>query len=874
MAKFVSLVLLGIALIFSLGIALIFSLGIASATGQCSGTPSFDCSSVETTECQLNNVPVCHWNLFDCINKDCNTLTSESNCNFAGCLWTNEVTDCQDISSPGTYILQNNISTTDTCFNISSNDIILDLNNFNVSGDNNGEDYGVYANGRTNITVKNGRIEWFGKDTINGVGIYFTDVNDSLIQNVTLDNNKDGLVLSSFSNNNNFSNLTFLANNGVGIYLDSSQNNTFYDINLTSNSVEGMRLTPSSDNNSFYTLWAFNNTIGINLDSNSNNNFYNLTSKSNSEIGLGINGGSNNTFYNTTLMSNALRNLNLDSTSNNNFHDLSASGSARGIFLSSSTGNNFYNSNVFNNTLYGLVIDSDSGSNLFNSLTAYSSDNEEILVIGTPNNVLSYNNSFGEIKFFQIGSLEGNLTFGYPETLQLENNSAYVNSVNLPALNISANVTLNLDGWNISNPRVNKDGVVCSVSECSVLEYNSTSGIIVFSVSGWSNYSIDEMPRPSFSNLFSNNASFYDSGVGIFNVTVSDTNGTVWLEVNNTNVSATDLQCSGNSNYSSCPSPDTVCTDVEGVEICSTICEDISDDLCWSGSRSGSLGSCAKSCVEIAAGTDEKNPTTREDNCATAGCTWNAGLYEANYSFSPAGNYNYQWWAFGNGSTSNINNSGYQVFRVLETQNNDNPGGNNNGGGGGGGPGYSTFNLNSTQLSEGFSKVFGLNDRFNFSFENQTHYALLKNKSNSSVSIEVHSVVKTITVLLGQSTKLDLDDDGKYDFVFSFLSFTNTSKALISIKSISEVISNSGLPTNNQTTSSNNSSSEKVISLPHINWIYILLGSIILFVFIVVLLIILAVRRVNRYRASLFSGKRNSLPERKPKLSKRIIKNN
>jgi len=46
---------------------------------------------------------------------------------------------------------------------------------------------------------------------------------------------------------------------------------------------------------------------------------------------------------------------------------------------------------------------------------------------------------------------------------------------------------------------------------------------------------------PDFSEYYDDNASLLDTGTGHFNVTVKNTNGTVWLEINNTNITATNL---------------------------------------------------------------------------------------------------------------------------------------------------------------------------------------------------------------------------------------------------------------------------------------------------------------------------------------------
>ena len=51
----------------------------------------------------------------------------------------------------------------------------------------------------------------------------------------------------------------------------------------------------------------------------------------------------------------------------------------------------------------------------------------------------------------------------------------------------------------------------------------------------------EDTEYPQFSNYWDNNASLVESGTGLFNVTVTSTNGTVLLEINNTNITATNL---------------------------------------------------------------------------------------------------------------------------------------------------------------------------------------------------------------------------------------------------------------------------------------------------------------------------------------------
>jgi YD repeat-containing protein len=88
---------------------------------------------------------------------------------------------------------------------------------------------------------------------------------------------------------------------------------------------------------------------------------------------------------------------------------------------------------------------------------------------------------------------------------------------------------------------------------------------------------------PIFSNYSDNNGTLLNSGIGYFNVTVLNTNGTVWLNINGTNLTATNL-------------------------------------------------------------TD--------------------GIFNVSYNFTQGKVYTYTWWAYGNGTSKNLNNSGLRSYTV------------------------------------------------------------------------------------------------------------------------------------------------------------------------------------------------------------------
>lgn len=140
------------------------------------------------------------------------------------------------------YLLKNNITTTDTCFTITADNIILDGQGFNVDGDDDLMIYGVHALGRLNITIRNLNITDF--DT----AIKFVGTNNSLIENnIMISNTGEGGInfISSF-NNHIINNLA--DSNYFGIRLFLSSNNSLIG-NKANFNADGLRISSSPNNN-------------------------------------------------------------------------------------------------------------------------------------------------------------------------------------------------------------------------------------------------------------------------------------------------------------------------------------------------------------------------------------------------------------------------------------------------------------------------------------------------------------------------------------------------------------------------------------------------------------------------------------------------
>jgi len=395
--------------------------------------------------------------------------------------------NCQVISSAGTYTLTENLQSNVTCFTITADDVILDGNGFNITGNTTG--YGVNNTGtRTNLTVQNLGIYNFSK------GVYFTNTNNSLLNNLTAKNNKlYGIDLYS-SLNNNLAGITASNNTNYGIYIRSSSNNNTLTGITTDSNVYGIYISSGSNNILTSCVANSNTQHGIVLDAGSNS-VINGTTNSNGIHGILIESSSNN-IINSTSNSNKQRGITFNVASNNVITNLAINNSGQNaIYLQSvSLNNSFTNVTVINtNGAYYDIKFNDAGNNgtylIDTHLANYSIRSSGSLIYFKDSN-------YGEIDFLNVINGTGtNLS----ADIQIGNNSVYVNSAQT-GLNQSANVTLYGLSTSYLNPIILKDGVACNSSICT----NFTSlnaGNVSFNVTGWSTYSIGERPLMACANL-------------------------------------------------------------------------------------------------------------------------------------------------------------------------------------------------------------------------------------------------------------------------------------------------------------------------------------------------------------------------------------
>jgi len=179
------------------------------------------------------------------------------------------VGECQILDTPGeTYELNQSItnSTTDTCLDITADDVTLDGNGHTVDGVNQTTDsIGVLVNSANNVTVKNfGNVtRWqYGivvgealnstltDNTANAnsrVGIYMLTIGSTLTRNTANDNGLNGVHLTRGSSENTLTDNTANNNGEVGILVEGSNDNLL-ELNEANENKWGIIVIGTQDN--------------------------------------------------------------------------------------------------------------------------------------------------------------------------------------------------------------------------------------------------------------------------------------------------------------------------------------------------------------------------------------------------------------------------------------------------------------------------------------------------------------------------------------------------------------------------------------------------------------------------------------------------
>ena len=170
-----------------------------------------------------------------------------------------DLEDCTTIPTQGTYYLIQDIYSTPNdpkCFQITSDNVILDCGGHTIHGDGKKNSIGIYSN-KDNTTIKNCIVEnW-------DIGIKFHSANMGAIVNNTIRSNKE-----------------------YGIYLTHNSDNNVIMNNRIYENEKGMYLTLACDSNIIFNNYFSDNYKNVEA---LGENFWNITN----HTGTNIIGGSN-----------------------------------------------------------------------------------------------------------------------------------------------------------------------------------------------------------------------------------------------------------------------------------------------------------------------------------------------------------------------------------------------------------------------------------------------------------------------------------------------------------------------------------------------------------------------------------------------------
>ncbi len=218
-----------------------------------------------------------------------------------------QVTSCGSISSPGNYKIMNLLSNSNTCITITSSNVELDCQNYQISGTGAINSYGIYTDGNdgaelTGVTIRDCDITGFDR----GMNMEYTD-NSFVYDSSFTSNAKSGIYLS-YSDYNLLSNIEARGHSGTndnGIGLLYATNNNLNSGTLDGNYYGIGMLGSATVNTAYNTITGFyiiNNNQGVwigNADVD-NNRFYN--NKFSNTNNFYVASGANN-YWNTALTS-------------------------------------------------------------------------------------------------------------------------------------------------------------------------------------------------------------------------------------------------------------------------------------------------------------------------------------------------------------------------------------------------------------------------------------------------------------------------------------------------------------------------------------------------------------------------------------------
>ena len=343
------------------------------------------------------------------------------------------LTACGTLSQPNTvYNLTTNLQSSDTCFTIAADNITLDGRGYNINGSDIWYKHGVYAEGRTNITVKNLNVSNFY------AGVFYDDgTNNSIIFNNTVySSNYSSIYLNTWSVNNQIINNTLssdvvagvmmsanashnqITNNRItketyGIYLANSINNTVKDntfnfsyvcaiVILESDNATIINNTLTNSGTGTWVLTSNGSKFINNTLTNSSNAIYVSYNSSHSQItgnriintsfyGIAVLDGRNTTIKDNNINGSEYSGIFLSSSENDTVTNNTIRESGYGLYLLDANGSEFANNTIEHSENIGIQIDY-STMNQFVGGSVNGSRSTAILILGTTSRYNNFTN--------------------------------------------------------------------------------------------------------------------------------------------------------------------------------------------------------------------------------------------------------------------------------------------------------------------------------------------------------------------------------------------------------------------------------------------------------------------------------------------------
>ena len=330
----------------------------------------------------------------------------------------NAVVGCREISSSGEYTLAGNLTSSSTCIEITSDNVVFDGNGNTIEADgvasNDGE-YGIRVRA-DNVTVRNVTTSGWGeelstqtteeaplteeeKEVIEALsdggnnpreeigemsnqpksaGVLYENSEDGRIDGVTATDNYHGVTLES-SETNDVTNVTADANRR-GIRLTGSDSNTVTGNEANGNGVSGVSVSVGSDGNEVRKNTAGGNRYrGIYVFFSSGNEMAENEATNNDRLGAGLSLASDNNLTSNDFNANGREGVRLVDSDSNELTGNTANGNRIGYRLKGSIdgsdNNVLTNNTATGNTVTDIQIDG-STDNVVNSLTVAGSTHE------------------------------------------------------------------------------------------------------------------------------------------------------------------------------------------------------------------------------------------------------------------------------------------------------------------------------------------------------------------------------------------------------------------------------------------------------------------------------------------------------------------